>query len=235
MSVISQLSSQGIAPRVFSHCLKGDSNGGGLLVLGEIVEPNIIYSPLVPSQPHYNLNLLSISVSGQVLPIDSAIFATSNNRGTIIDSGTTLAYIAEEAYNPFIHAITAAIPQSVRTVLSRGNQCYLVTTSLDMFPQVSLNFAGASLVLGPQDYLIKQNYIGDGSVWCIDFQKIPGQDVTILGDLVLKDKIFAHHYHIILFPPPRLYCIMNSHESYNMLKNRTEFMKTTHIFKILIG
>ncbi|KAL5079777.1 hypothetical protein RYX36_008198, partial [Vicia faba] len=54
--------------------------------------------------PHYNLNLLSISVSGQVLPIDSAIFATSNNRGTIIDSGTTLAYIAEEAYNPFINA-----------------------------------------------------------------------------------------------------------------------------------
>ncbi|PNY04342.1 aspartic proteinase-like protein 2-like [Trifolium pratense] len=193
MSVISQLSSQGIAPRVFSHCLKGDSNGGGLLVLGEIVEPNIIYSPLVPSQPHYNLNLLSISVNGQNLPIDSAIFATSNNRGTIIDSGTTLAYIAEEAYNPFINAITAAIPQSVRTVLSRGNQCYLVTTSLDVFPQVSLNFAGgASLVLGPQDYLIKQNYIGDGSVWCIGFQKIPGQDVTILGDLVLKDRIFVY-------------------------------------------
>ncbi|GAU35368.1 hypothetical protein TSUD_57170 [Trifolium subterraneum] len=193
MSVISQLSSQGIAPRVFSHCLKGDSSGGGLLVLGEIVEPNIIYSPLVPSQPHYNLNLLSISVNGQNLPIDSAIFATSNNRGTIIDSGTTLAYIAEEAYNPFINAITAAIPQSVRTVLSRGNQCYLVTTSLDVFPQVSLNFAGgASLVLGPQDYLIKQNYIGDGSVWCIGFQKIPGQDVTILGDLVLKDRIFVY-------------------------------------------
>ncbi|KAJ1385500.1 Xylanase inhibitor, N-terminal, partial [Sesbania bispinosa] len=49
MSVISQLSSQGIAPRVFSHCLKGDNSGGGILVLGEIVEPNIIYSPLVPS------------------------------------------------------------------------------------------------------------------------------------------------------------------------------------------
>lgn len=50
MSVISQLSSQGIAPRVFSHCLKGDSSGGGILVLGEIVEPNIVYTPLVPLQ-----------------------------------------------------------------------------------------------------------------------------------------------------------------------------------------
>ncbi|KAJ1388966.1 Xylanase inhibitor, C-terminal [Sesbania bispinosa] len=194
MSVISQLSSQGIAPRVFSHCLKGDSSGGGILVLGEIVEPNIVYTPLVPSQPHYNLNLQSIAVNGQTLQIDSSVFATSNNRGTIVDSGTTLAYLAEEAYDPFVNAITAAIPQSVRTVVSRGNQCYLITASVtDIFPQVSLNFAGgASLVLRPQDYLIQQNSIGGAAVWCIGFQKIQGQAVTILGDLVLKDKIFVY-------------------------------------------
>lgn len=50
MSVISQLSSQGAAPNVFSHCLRGDDVGGGILVFGEIVEPNIVYTPLVPSQ-----------------------------------------------------------------------------------------------------------------------------------------------------------------------------------------
>ena len=50
MSVISQLSSQGIAPKAFSHCLKGEDGGGGILVLGAIVEPNIVYSPLVPQQ-----------------------------------------------------------------------------------------------------------------------------------------------------------------------------------------
>jgi hypothetical protein len=50
LSVISQLSSRAITPKVFSHCLKGDGNGGGILVLGEILEPGIIYSPLVPSQ-----------------------------------------------------------------------------------------------------------------------------------------------------------------------------------------
>jgi len=58
MSVISQLSSQGIAPRVFSHCLKGDNSGGGVLVLGEIVEPNIVYTPLVPSQYVYLLEYM---------------------------------------------------------------------------------------------------------------------------------------------------------------------------------
>jgi len=50
LSVISQLSSQGLTPKAFSHCLKGQDNGGGVLVLGEILEPNIVYSPLVPSQ-----------------------------------------------------------------------------------------------------------------------------------------------------------------------------------------
>lgn len=50
LSVISQLASQGMAPKAFSHCLRGDGDGGGILVLGEIVEPNIVYTPLVPSQ-----------------------------------------------------------------------------------------------------------------------------------------------------------------------------------------
>lgn len=50
LSVISQLSTRGITPRVFSHCLKGDGSGGGILVLGEILEPGMVYSPLVPSQ-----------------------------------------------------------------------------------------------------------------------------------------------------------------------------------------
>ncbi|XP_027342476.1 aspartic proteinase-like protein 2 [Abrus precatorius] len=194
LSVISQLSSQGIAPRVFSHCLKGDGSGGGVLVLGEIVEPNIVYTPLVPSQPHYNINLQSISVNGQPLQIDSSVFATSNNGGTIIDSGTTLVYLAEAAYDPFVNAITAAIPQTARTVVSKGNSCYLITASVtDIFPQVSLNFAGgASMVLTPQDYLIQQNSIGGAQVWCIGFQKIQGQGATILGDLVLKDKIVVY-------------------------------------------
>ncbi|KAF8403179.1 hypothetical protein HHK36_011276 [Tetracentron sinense] len=50
LSVISQLASRGISPKVFSHCLKGEGSGGGILVLGEIVEPGIVYSPLVASQ-----------------------------------------------------------------------------------------------------------------------------------------------------------------------------------------
>ncbi|XP_073291845.1 aspartic proteinase 36-like [Primulina huaijiensis] len=194
LSVISQLSSQGITPNSFSHCLKGENGGGGILVLGQIVEPNLVYTPLVPSQPHYNVNLQSISVNGQTLPIDPSVFASSTNRGTIIDSGTTLAYLAKEAYDPFVTAITQTVSQSVRPLVSKGTQCYLTTSSIsDIFPLVSLNFAGgASMMLRPQDYLLPQNTVGGAAVWCIGIQKFQGEGMTILGDLVLKDKIVVY-------------------------------------------
>ncbi|XP_022752630.1 aspartic proteinase-like protein 2 [Durio zibethinus] len=193
LSVISQLSSQGITPRVFSHCLKGNNGGGGILVFGEILEPNMVYTPLVPSQPHYNLNLLSISVGGKVLSINPSVFSTSNNQGTIVDSGTTLAYLADEAYDAFVNAITNTVSQTASPYVSNGNQCYQMTSSItDIFPQVSLNFAGASMILNPQDYLVQQNSNGGVTVWCIGFQKIQGQKITILGDLVLKDKIVVY-------------------------------------------
>jgi hypothetical protein len=57
-------------------------------------------------RPHYNLNLESIVVNGQKLPIDSSLFTTSNTQGTIVDSGTTLAYLADGAYDPFVNAVS---------------------------------------------------------------------------------------------------------------------------------
>ncbi|KAK9158739.1 hypothetical protein Scep_005313 [Stephania cephalantha] len=194
LSMVSQLAMKGIAPRIFSHCLKGRENGGGILVLGEIVEPGIVYSPLVPGQPHYNLNLQSIAVNGQILSIDPTVFATSRNRGTIVDSGTTLAYLAEEAYGPFVNALTASVSPTVRSFTSKGNQCFLITSSVgELFPPVSLNFeGGASLVLKPEDYLLSGGYVEGAAIWCIGFQKVDGQGITILGDLVLKDKIFVY-------------------------------------------
>lgn len=52
------------------------------------------------------MNLKSIAVNGKILSIDPSVFATTSNRGTIVDSGTTLAYLAEEAYDPFINAVS---------------------------------------------------------------------------------------------------------------------------------
>ncbi|KAG6535111.1 aspartic proteinase 36-like isoform X1 [Zingiber officinale] len=195
LSVISQLSSAGVAPSVFSHCLSSSDSGGGILVLGEIVEPGIVYTPLVPSQPHYNINLESITVNGQALSIDSSVFTTTDTRGTIVDSGTTLAYLAEQAYGPFVNAIIASVSSSVRSIsTSGGNECFVTSSSLDeSFPSVTLNFKGSvSMSLKPENYLLQQGIDGDTIIWCIGFQNNKGSEITILGDLVLKDKIVVY-------------------------------------------
>lgn len=57
-------------------------------------------------RPHYNLNLQSISVNGQPLAIDPSVFATASNKGTIVDTGTTLAYLTEDAYDPLVNAVS---------------------------------------------------------------------------------------------------------------------------------
>nr|KAJ0226147.1 hypothetical protein LSAT_V11C100041330 [Lactuca sativa] len=48
ISVISQISSQGIAPNSFGHCLAG-GDGGGILAFGTLVMPDLVFTPLVKS------------------------------------------------------------------------------------------------------------------------------------------------------------------------------------------
>ncbi|KAA0025316.1 aspartic proteinase-like protein 2 [Cucumis melo var. makuwa] len=145
-SVISQLSSRGITPKVFSHCLKGGENGGGILVLGEILEPSIVYSPLIPSQYVF--------------------------------------YLVKDL-------ITSAVSQSATPTISRGSQCFRVSTSVaEIFPVLSFNFKGiASMVVTPEEYLQFDSI--EPALWCIGFQKAE-DGLNILGDLVLKDKIIVY-------------------------------------------
>lgn len=61
----------------------------------------------------------SITVNGQKLAIDPSVFTTSSNRGTIVDSGTTLAYLAEDAYDPLINAVISCYSISFTEMLKR--------------------------------------------------------------------------------------------------------------------
>jgi hypothetical protein len=101
------------------------------------------------------VNLQSIAVNGQILPIDPSVFTIATGDGTIIDTGTTLAYLPDEAYSPFIQAVANAVSQYGRPITYESYQCFEITAGdVDVFPQVSLSFAGgASMVLGPRAYL----------------------------------------------------------------------------------
>lgn len=205
LSIISQLYSQGLSPKVFSHCLKGSGEGGGIFVLGKIVAPNLVFTPLDSSTSAYSLNLESIAVNGQKLPIDSSLFATSKSHGTVLDSGTALTYLVHGAYGPFISAIIAAISPSVHSVdtklnlkRDRQDKCFLSSGSIDLlFPTATLYFkGGAAMTVKPSQYLLHQGTNGNDTVWCIGWQSnqvlqnIGG--ITLLGDIVLHDRLIVY-------------------------------------------
>ncbi|KAK9159712.1 hypothetical protein Syun_006053 [Stephania yunnanensis] len=103
-SLISQLAASGKVRKMFSHCLDGQ-NGGGIFAIGRVVQPKLSTTPMVPNQQHYNVNLTAIEVGKAFLPLPSNIFDTGNRKGTIIDSGTTLAYLPQVIYEPLINKI----------------------------------------------------------------------------------------------------------------------------------
>ncbi|CAA6667956.1 unnamed protein product [Spirodela intermedia] len=116
----------------------GNVNGGGIFSIGQVVQPKVNTTPLIPNQPHYNINMKGIDVGGEFLKIPPT--------SLIVDDG---------------------------------------------FPIVTLHFENSlSLRVYPHDYLFQSRV----NVWCIGWQNSgvqsrDGKDTTILGDLVLSNKL----------------------------------------------
>uniref|UniRef100_J3LWT4 Peptidase A1 domain-containing protein n=1 Tax=Oryza brachyantha TaxID=4533 RepID=J3LWT4_ORYBR len=92
-TVLSQLAAAGKTKKIFSRCLDS-RKGGGIFAIGEVVEPKVKTTPLVNNKSKYHLvNLKSINVSNTTLQIPDNILETTNTKGTMIDSGTTLVYL----------------------------------------------------------------------------------------------------------------------------------------------
>lgn len=56
-------------------------------------------------RPHYNVVTKGIEVNGEALNIPTTIFDAGSNRGTIIDSGTTLAYLPNKVYDALMSKV----------------------------------------------------------------------------------------------------------------------------------
>ncbi|KAJ0606156.1 putative nepenthesin [Helianthus annuus] len=103
-SVISQLASSGNVNKMFAHCLDGD-NGGGIFAIGHVVQPKVNSTPLIQDEPHYSANVTGIEVGTQFLNLSTNTHGMGDKRRTIIDSGTTLAYLPDAIYKPMINEV----------------------------------------------------------------------------------------------------------------------------------
>ncbi|KAI7742924.1 hypothetical protein M8C21_008729 [Ambrosia artemisiifolia] len=135
-SIISQLASSGKVKKMFAHCLDGD-NGGGIFAIGHVVQPKVNSTPLIPDEPHYSANVVGIEVGTQLLNLSTSTHGSGNKRRTIIDSGTTLAYLPDAIYKPLVNEIAAGQPDLRLRTLHDQYTCFDFSGSVDdVFPAV---------------------------------------------------------------------------------------------------
>ncbi|KAL5573086.1 hypothetical protein UlMin_022683 [Ulmus minor] len=161
LSFSSQL--QSLYGHSFSYCLvdrNSDMNVTSKLIFGEdkdlLKHPELNFTNLVagkenPVDTFYYLQIKSILVGGEVLKIDEQVWKLGDDGsgGTIIDSGTTLSYFADSAYQ----VIKEAFSQKVK-----GYQL----AKLEDFPlDLCYNVSGVENVELPDFGIL----FSDGAVW----------------------------------------------------------------------
>ncbi|XP_074310686.1 aspartic proteinase 36-like [Silene latifolia] len=190
-SVLSQLAAAGKVRKSFSHCLDNEY-GGGIFAIGQLVEPNLKTIPLIPDQPHYNVVMKSIEVAGDVLQLSTDFFGS--DRGAVIDSGTTLAYLPDDIYNMIVDKVLTKRTDLKLHIVEDQFQCFEYSENIDDgFPNIIFSFEDSlNMTIYPHEYFFRLDESEDK--WCLGWmnsgiQSRDGKDVTILGDIVLSNKL----------------------------------------------
>ena len=195
LSLISQLG----VPK-FSYCLTSidDSKGISTLLVGsEATVKSAIPTPLIqnPSRPSfYYLSLEGISVGDTLLPIEKSTFSIQDDGsgGLIIDSGTTITYLKDNAFaalkKEFISQMKLDVDASGSTELEL---CFTLPPdgSPVEVPQLVFHFEGVDLKLPKENYIIEDSALrvicltmGSSSRMSI-FGNFQQQNIVVLHDL----------------------------------------------------
>ncbi|KAJ6822076.1 aspartic proteinase CDR1-like [Iris pallida] len=198
LSIMDQLVEKGVVGDSFSLCYGGMAIGGGAMVLGELSPPpDMVFSPSNPARSqYYNIELTEIHASGKPLRIKPEVF--DSKHGTVLDSGTTYAYLPDEAFSAFKDAIVSSLelkqvpgPDPHFNDICFSGAGSEVTELSKVFPEVDMVFGnGQKLPLSPENYLFRHSKIHDA--YCLGV--FPGgRDLTtLLGGIVVRNTLVTY-------------------------------------------
>ncbi|XP_058108085.1 aspartyl protease family protein 2 [Magnolia sinica] len=186
----------------FSYCLMDYTISpppSSYLMIGEAHQPDkrpISFTPLQsnPLSPtFYYIRIESVSIDGKSLPIDPSVwdFDGDGNGGTVIDSGTTLTFLAEPAYRQILTAFRRRVrlPRVVGPTGSGFDLCVNVSVAGNpMLPRLGFRLlGGAAFLPPPRNYFIDVN---DG-VKCLALQPInTASAFSVIGNLMQQGFLF---------------------------------------------
>ncbi|WMV50509.1 hypothetical protein MTR67_043894 [Solanum verrucosum] len=194
LSIVDQLVEKHVISDSFSLCYGGMDFGGGAMVLGGIKPPaDMVFTNSDPGRsPYYNIELKEIHVAGKALSLNPRVF--DGNHGTVLDSGTTYAYLPEAAFAAFKSAVMKAV-LSLKLIegpdpnykdicfsgAGRGIKCHVYFSDISRlsksFPPVDMVFSnGKKLSLSPENYLFRN-----------------GKDATtLLGGIIVRNTLVMY-------------------------------------------
>ncbi|CAO2211197.1 unnamed protein product [Urochloa humidicola] len=168
LSLVSQL-----GPSRFSYCLTSYlSPTPSRLYFGAFANLNstntssssppqstpFVVNPALPSM--YFLSLKGISLGTKRLPIDPVAFAINDDGtgGVIIDSGTSITWLQQDAYEAVRRGLLSAIPLPAANDTDIGlDTCFPWPPPPDVtvtVPDFVFHFDGANMTLPPENYMI---------------------------------------------------------------------------------
>ncbi|KAJ6302480.1 hypothetical protein OIU77_016550 [Salix suchowensis] len=183
----------------------GFSQGAGLVGLGrgplslvsQLKEPKFSYCLTSVDETKTSTLLMGISsqrisVGGNRLPIKKSTFSLQDDGsgGLIIDSGTTITYLEESAFNLVAKEFTSQIDLPVDSSGSTGLEvCFTLpsgSTKMEV-PKMVFHFDGADLELPAENYMI-----GDSSmrVACLAMGSSSG--MSIFGNVQQQNMVVLH-------------------------------------------
>ncbi|KOM46274.1 hypothetical protein LR48_Vigan06g158000 [Vigna angularis] len=153
-------------------------------------------NPLSPS--FYYITIQSVSVDGIRLPINTSVWGIDDNGngGTVLDSGTTISFLAEPAYRQ----VLAAFRRRVKLPAAEGatalgfDLCVNVSgITRPRLPKLRFFLAGKSVLSPPAgNYFIEP---ADG-VKCLAVQAVrPGSGFSVIGNLMQQGYLFEFDLH----------------------------------------
>uniref|UniRef100_A0A5B6YW79 Putative aspartic proteinase-like protein 2 n=1 Tax=Davidia involucrata TaxID=16924 RepID=A0A5B6YW79_DAVIN len=199
LSVVDQLVDRGVISDSFSLCYGGMHVGGGAMVLGGISPPaDMVFSHSDPVRsPYYNIDLKEIHVAGNRLSLNPRVF--DGKHGTVLDSGTTYAYLPEAAFGAFKDAIKKELHslKQIRGPDPNYNDICFFGAGSDIsqlsksFPAVDMVFGnGQKLLLSPENYLFQHSKVR--GAYCLGIFQNGKDPTTLLGGIIVRNTLVMY-------------------------------------------
>ncbi|KAJ9186804.1 hypothetical protein P3X46_002337 [Hevea brasiliensis] len=199
LSVVDQLVEKDVISDSFSLCYGGMDVGGGAMVLGRISPPpDMVFTQSDPYRsPYYNIKLKELLVAGKRLKLNPGVF--DGKHGTVLDSGTTYAYLPEEAFLAFKHAIMKEVQflKQIHGPDPNYNDICFAGAGRDVsqlpkaFPEVNMVFSnGQRLSLSPENYLFRHTKVS--GAYCLGIFQNGNDQTTLLGGIIVRNTLVTY-------------------------------------------